>query len=119
MAMKLTLEAFDFSGLTENSILMVEVKEAVPSNLVRVQKTIQALCAKGKIPKGVLVLINAKDQPIKLREIPEKVMNENGWIKLKVQLQNGGQESPATAQSHKESNPRSQQQENKDAPEAS
>jgi len=89
--MKMTLEQFDFSTLTKDSVLMIEVSNQTRNDFERVQRTIQALMNNGKIPKGVLVLINSKHAPLNLREIPEKVMNEAGWIKL--HLQNGSAQS--------------------------
>jgi hypothetical protein len=97
--MKFTLEKFEFSGLTPDSILMVEVDENSTDAFNRIHRTIKELFAQGKIPKGVVVLVNVKQHPMNLREISEKVMNENGWIKLK--FQNGHQESPETAPEQK------------------
>lgn len=86
--MKLTLEQFDFSALTKDSILMVEVANQSSDDFTRTQRTIKAMIDSGKIPKGVLVLINSKHSPMNLKEIPEKVMNQNGWIKLRIQTEN-------------------------------
>ncbi len=89
--MKLSLEQFDFSALTKDSILMAEVSNQTKDDFTRAQRTIQALFNSGKIPKGVLVLVNSKHAPMNLKEIPEKVMNENGWIKIRIQ--NDGEQS--------------------------
>ena len=35
------------------------------------------------IPEEVLILIASKAHPIHLREIPEALMNQNGWYKMK------------------------------------
>ena len=83
--MKITLEKFDFSTLTKDSILMVEISHQGQNDFKRVQNTLKALYDSGKIPRGVLCLINSKSSPIDLIEIPEKIMNQNGWIKLKIQ----------------------------------
>lgn len=83
--MKFTLEQFDFTALTKNSVLMVEINHPNKDNFDRVSKTIKSLFDSGKIAKGVLVLINTRDNPMDLKQIPEEVMNKAGWIKLKFQ----------------------------------
>lgn len=80
--MKITLEQFDFSTLTENSVLIAEVNAEGKANMQTAMKTIQALKTSGKVPKATLVLLALKTHPIDLREIPERIMNLHGWVRV-------------------------------------
>jgi hypothetical protein len=62
---------------------MVEVANASKPNMDAAQKTIAAMKQTGKVPKDTLCLLASKENPIKIHELSEEVMNKNGWIKLK------------------------------------
>jgi hypothetical protein len=84
--MKFTLEQFDFANLKPDSILMVEFDAPTKANAESAQKVIAAMKQTGKVPKETLCLLTCKQNPIKIRELPEDVMNRNGWIKVKLQV---------------------------------
>jgi membrane-bound lytic murein transglycosylase len=86
--MKFTLEQFDFKNLSDDSILMIEVAEQTKLAFEAVQRTAKALIDSGKIPKGTLILISLKSNPVNLKEIPKEVMNQNGWFKMKAVIEN-------------------------------
>lgn len=81
--MKATLETFDFSQLTTKSVLVFEILAENSNDFEAAQNTIIALRQSGKIPMGILVLVASQSHPVKIREIPEEVMNQNGWYRMK------------------------------------
>jgi hypothetical protein len=106
--MKITLEEFDFTNLTDNSVLIAEINAEGKANFNVAYKSIQALKQSGKIPKGTLVLLAVKTHPINLREIPERIMNLHGWVRVikKIETENSNPEFPQieTPQRASESN---------------
>ena len=97
--MKIVLEQFDFSKLTETSVLVFEVPQNNRRAVESAQRTIQALFSSGKIPKSVLVLVQMSSSEFKIRELDEKAMNQNGWFKmkpLKIEIENAPAQSVPT-----------------------
>lgn len=88
---------------------MVEVNANGQANMQTAAKTIQALKQHGKIPKETFVMLTVKTHPVRLRELPEEMMNQNGWFRMKpiteIVVENNP-ESPASIEiQHKESTP--------------
>lgn len=97
--MKILLEQFDFSKLTETSVLVFEIPQNNRQAVESAQRTIQALFSSGKIPKSVLVLVQMSSSEFKIRELDEKAMNQNGWFKmkpLKIEIENAPAQSVPT-----------------------